>query len=92
MWDLRWIVKGFSLCVLISPLEQASCYSLSPLMVFLEQASCYSLSPLMVFLIARVAIFSPRNFISLPGHYLILSKDWACGAPAPGERIQGAAK
>jgi len=50
MWDLRWMVKGFSLCALVSPVELASCYSLPPLMVLLEQASCYSLPPLMVLL------------------------------------------
>ena len=73
-------------------LEQASCYSLSPLMVFLKQASCYSLSPFIVFLIAQATIFSPRNFISCLGNYLILNKDWGSGALTPDERIQEAAK
>jgi hypothetical protein len=87
-------------------LEQASCYFLFHLWCFwirpaVISCSTYgapgagqllSLSPLILFLIARAAFFSPRNFISCPGHYLILSKDWRSDVPAPGERIQGAAK
>ena len=74
---------------LMVSLEQASCYFLFHLWCSWSRPAVISystygvpgagqllsLSPLMLFLIARAAIFSPRNFISCPGHYLILSKD-----------------
>ena len=100
-----WSRSAVILSPLVVFLEQTSCYSVTthgvsgaaqPFSVTIHgvpgAGQLLSLSPLIVFMIARAAIFSPRNFISCPGNYLILSKDWGSGVPASNERIQGAAK